>query len=278
MAEQKPSFKEVGSSCSPKKTLWLFFLVAACIKVLLFPCYHSTDFEVHRNWLALTHSLPLSQWYFDETSPWTLDYPPFFAYFERFISTFAHLIDPKIVRLQDGLNYGSDTVVYFQRATVILSDLCLLYGVHRMTRNLDSRREKLIWSLVIWSPMLFIVDHIHFQYNGFLIGILLISLSFLEEGRDLMGGFAFAVLLCFKHLFAVAVPVYFVYLLRHYCWGGMVRGLSRLLMMGAVVAVVFAAAFGPFVYLSQVNISSYLEFLFGDYVAYKSCCVNELCC
>ena len=135
-----------------------------------------------------------------------------------------------------------------------LSYLSLLYGVYRLTRNLDSRKQQLIWSLVIWSPMLFIVDHVHFQYNGFLIGILLISLSYLEEGRDLLGGFVFAVLLCFKHLFAVAAPVYFVYLLRHYCWGGTVRGIGRLLIMGGVVTAVFASAFGPFFHLGQVNI------------------------
>ncbi|KAG5040829.1 hypothetical protein AAZX31_05G132200 [Glycine max] len=101
--------------------------------------------------------------------------------------------------------------------------------------------------------MLFIVDHVHFQYNGFLIGILLISLSYLEEGRDLLGGFVFAVLLCFKHLFAVAAPVYFVYLLRHYCWGGTVRGIGRLLIMGGVVTAVFASAFGPFFHLGQTQ-------------------------
>jgi len=255
MGEEKLSFKEVHHSQSPKRTLWWFFLVAACIKILLFPSYRSTDFEVHRNWLALTHSLPLSQWYFDETSPWTLDYPPFFAYYERFLSIFAHLIDPQIVHLQEGLNYSSNKVVYFQRVTVILSDLSLLYGVYRLTRNLDSKKQKLIWSLIIWSPMLFIVDHVHFQYNGFLIGILLLSLSYLEEGRDLLGGCIFAVLLCFKHLFAVAAPVYFIYLLRHYVWGGMIRGFSRLFIMGGVVTAVFASAFGPFFYLGQVNMT-----------------------
>lgn len=80
-----------------------------------------------------------------------------------------------------------------------------------------------------------------------------------------MGGFVFAVLLCFKHLFAVAAPVYFVYLLRHYCCrgGGLVRGFGRLVVMGTVVAVVFAAAYGPFVYYGQIQQVLHRMFPFG---------------
>ncbi|PRQ57078.1 putative dolichyl-P-Glc:Glc(1)Man(9)GlcNAc(2)-PP-dolichol alpha-1,3-glucosyltransferase [Rosa chinensis] len=248
---------------NPISELWWFFAAATCVKLLLIPAYRSTDFEVHRHWLAITHSLPLSQWYLDETSPWTLDYPPFFAYFERFLSIFANLIDPQMVHLQNGLNYSSDTVVYFQRVSVCVSDLCLLYGVYRLTRNLDPVRRKLIWVLVVWSPMLVVVDHLHFQYNGFLLGVLLISLSYLEEGRDLMGGLVFAVLLCFKHLFAVAAPVYFVYLLRHYCWKGLVRGFGRLLILGTLVVAVFAVAYGPFVYHGQIKQVIHRMFPFG---------------
>ncbi|XP_010544555.1 PREDICTED: probable dolichyl pyrophosphate Glc1Man9GlcNAc2 alpha-1,3-glucosyltransferase [Tarenaya hassleriana] len=232
--------------------LW-FFAVVTAVKLLLIPSYRSTDFEVHRHWLALTHSLPLSQWYFDETSPWTLDYPPFFAYFERFLSVFARLVDPKIVDLHEGIDYSADSVVFFQRITVIVSDLYLLFGVYRLTRSLDSMKRKLVWAMVIWSPALLIVDHIHFQYNGFLLGWLLLSISYLQEGRDLMGGFLFAVLLCFKHLFAVAAPAYFVYLLRHYCWSGLVSGFRRLSTMGAVVVATSAAAYGPFLYYGQIQ-------------------------
>ncbi|XP_057980938.1 probable dolichyl pyrophosphate Glc1Man9GlcNAc2 alpha-1,3-glucosyltransferase [Malania oleifera] len=264
MEETKDKLKETPHNPKPILELAWFALLATCIKLLLIPSYHSTDFEVHRNWLALTHSLPLSHWYLDETSPWTLDYPPFFAYFERFLSIFASFIDPQIVDLHKGLNYNSSTVVYFQRISVIVSDLILFCGVYCLTKNLNFRKRFMIWVLVVWSPALMIVDHMHFQYNGFLLGFLLISISCLEGGRDLMGGFVFAVLLCFKHLFAVAAPVYFVYLLRHYCWKeGLCRGFGRVLMMGSVVVAVLAVAFGPFVYHGQIQVVIRRMFPFG---------------
>lgn len=158
-----------------------------------------------------------------------------------------------MVHLTNGLDYKSQFTVLFQRVSVIFSDIVLFYGIYRVTQKFDPKERFLIWVLVIWSPGLIIVDHLHFQYNGFLLGMLLLSLAALEEGKDLMGGFLFAVLLCFKHLFAVAGPVYLVYLLRHYCRGGVFRGFGKLAAMGSVVVAVFAVAYGPFVYHGQLQ-------------------------
>jgi len=63
-----------------------------------------------------------------DTSEWTLDYPPFFAWFEWVLSQVAALVDPLIVTV-DNLNYSTPSCVLFQRFSVMFSDLTLLYAV-----------------------------------------------------------------------------------------------------------------------------------------------------
>lgn len=102
-----------------------------------------------------------------------------------------------------------------------------------------------------------IIDHIHFQYNGFLYGILILSFVFAREQQSpLLSGLLFAILLCLKHIYLYLAPAYFVYLLRAYCTGP--RSIFQLRIrnifkLGTGLVVIFALAFGPFIYLGQTE-------------------------
>ncbi|KUJ19554.1 glycosyltransferase family 57 protein [Mollisia scopiformis] len=233
-------------------------VVATAFKVLLFPAYKSTDFEVHRNWLAITNSLPIQEWYYEKTSEWTLDYPPFFAYFEWILSQFAKLADPRMLRVYE-LEFDSWQTVYFQRASVIATELVLVYALHLYVQSAPSalKRPSHAAALsILLSPGLLIIDHIHFQYNGFLYGLLILSLVLArKKSTTLASGLLFAALLCLKHIYLYLAPAYLVYLLRAYCLGP--KSIFHIkffnaLKLGTGVIAVFAAAFGPFAIWGQI--------------------------
>jgi alpha-1,3-glucosyltransferase len=92
------------------------------------------------------------------------------------MSIFAAYVDPKIVQV-DNLNYDTLATIYFQRTTVIISELVLFWALQRMLTVMGNRPlQKIInWSLML-NPGLLMIDNIHFQYNGFLYGILVHSL------------------------------------------------------------------------------------------------------
>ena len=215
-----------------KDFIWIF-LIATVVKILLIPSYRSTDFEVHRNWLAITHSLPMHKWYFDATSEWTLDYPPLFAYFEWSLSQVAQFFD-KDMLVVNNLGHATQATIVFQRLSVIVGDLTLLFGIlmwsktwssTRLTECAHSRgKVAVIGGLTFFNPGLLMVDHVHFQYNGMLMGLLLISVALIRMRNNLMALCVFCVLLLMKHIFFYVVPVFGVYLLGHYCWSVVAAG------------------------------------------------------
>lgn len=250
------STAEHRSTATRSFSLWNIWAATTILKVLLFDTYHSTDFDVHRNWLAITHTLPLSQWYTEATSQWTLDYPPFFAYFEWVLSQFV----PRSVQEDGCLDivakgaYSWPTVV-FQRSTVIVTEI-LLFAVLQAYINLSDNKTLtfIIASSLVLSPGLLIVDHMHFQYNGVLFGILCAVILCARLRKNCWLAACFTVLLCFKHIFLYLAPAVFVYLLRAEVLDVQQKSIikfvkwTNLFKLAAIVISISVVAFGPFIY------------------------------
>jgi alpha-1,3-glucosyltransferase len=160
----------------------------------------------------------------------------------------------------DNLNYDSWSTVAFQRSTVILSELLLVFALHQYTKSsppTERRQAHVVALSILLSPGLLIIDHIHFQYNGFLYGVLIFSIILArKESTMLFSGILFAVLLCLKHIYLYLAPAYFVYLLRMYCLtpdNVFQPQVENIIRLAASLGVVFGAVFGKFYDWDQLD-------------------------
>lgn len=158
------------------------------------------------------------------------------------------------------LDYDSWATVVFQRSTVIITELLLVFALDQYTKSsaVSIRKQAHTVALsILLSPGLLIIDHIHFQYNGFLYGVLILSITLAKaESTMLYSGMLFALLLCLKHIYLYLAPAYFIYLLRVYCLqqDNVLRPrFLNIIKLGSVLGIIFGSAFGPFYYWEQLE-------------------------
>ncbi|CAP22260.2 Protein CBG00995 [Caenorhabditis briggsae] len=214
--------------------------ILIAFKCLLIPSYTSTDFEVHRNWMAVTWNRPLKAWYTESTSEWTLDYPPFFAYFEWALAYVAHTIG-----FDDCLQISmtpimSPRILVFQRLSVIATDIfyvssrifwniaiCALYAfksprlVAGIPKKMRKNAQEACFILLATLQALLICDSVHFQYNSMLTAFFILSMYFIDFGMFLLiffqAALTFSVLLNFKHIYVYyALGYVFFYLVNYF--------------------------------------------------------------
>ena len=204
-----------------------------------------------------------------KTSEWTLDYPPFFAYFEWAMSQLARFVDPKMLDVQN-LGHDSWQTIYFQRATVIVTEFVLIYALSLYINSAPVGEKKASHAAaisILLSPGLLIIDHIHFQYNGTMYGILILSIVLARYRKSglLLSGAIFMALLCLKHIYLYLAPAWFVYLLRVYCLGP--RSIFDIkwlhcIKLGLSIVMIIAVAFGPFALESLEQLPQIMSRLF----------------
>jgi alpha-1,3-glucosyltransferase len=140
----------------------------------------------------------------------------------------------------------------FQRGSVIVTDLFLSYVTWKLVDNLSSRSNKLSdinrYSMTICNVGLLLVDHIHFQYNGILLGLLLLSIYFCNTKSTVGITAVFSLLVLMKHLFAPLVLVFIAVIFSIIRTKNTQSMILELIKVGFVAIMALLFAFGPFIF------------------------------
>jgi hypothetical protein len=154
------------------------------------------------------------------------------------------------------------------RGSVIATDLLLLYATWLLLTS--SKQSYLthmrVFALTALNAGLLLVDHMHFQYNGILMGLLVLCIYCAAAERYVLLAAAYSALVLMKHLFVPLAPILAIFLIQRHCFRDVTHAgaksasgnakrrtfsLYHFLQLAVVAVVALGAAFGPF--LAQSN-------------------------
>ncbi|KJR87295.1 alpha-1,3-glucosyltransferase [Sporothrix schenckii 1099-18] len=210
------------------------------------------DYEAQRHWMEITTALPVSQWYFHDLDWWGLDYPPLTAYHSWLLGKVGGLMDASWFALHTSRGLETPALKIFMRATVFVSEYlvyipAVVIFVRRFSRlsGVASWTASVALVAVLLQPSTILIDHVHFQYNTVMLGLVTASMSSMLAGRLLWAAVFFVAALGFKQMaLYYALPV-FAFLLGTCVFPRI--NVGRLLGVAAVTVVAFALLLLPLV-------------------------------
>ncbi|CAK7225604.1 Glucosyltransferase-like protein [Sporothrix curviconia] len=210
------------------------------------------DYEAQRHWMEITTHLPMSQWYFHDLDWWGLDYPPLTAYHSWLLGWAGSRIDASWFALRTSRGLETPELKIFMRATVVVSEYLIyipavVIFVRRFSRlsGVASWTASVALVAVLLQPATLLIDHVHFQYNTVMLGLVTASMSSMLAGRLMWSAVFFVLALGFKQMaLYYALPV-FAFLLGNCVFPRI--NIARLLGIAAVTAVAFALLIFPLV-------------------------------
>ncbi|KAH8885065.1 family 57 glycosyltransferase [Thozetella sp. PMI_491] len=178
------------------------------------------DYEAQRHWMEITTQLPISQWYFHDLQWWGLDYPPLTAYHSWLCGKIGAIIDPSWFALYTSRGSEDPNLKIFMRGTVIVSEyLVYIPAVVIFARRFSKQNSVANWSAsvalvgILMQPGTILIDHVHFQYNTIMLGLVLASMSSMLTGRYMWASVFFVAALGFKQMALYYAFSVFAYLL-----------------------------------------------------------------
>lgn len=195
--------------------------------------------------------MPISKWYFDKQSIWTLDYPPLFAYMEYILGKISTVFSSKITN--PSVSGDEWDIIVYQRLTVLIGDVLLFVSIRKLCLALNFPKSKFCLLLVSIQSFagLVIVDNIHFQYNTLLFSIFFFSIDFIAREKFIKGAIVFSIAVCFKHIFIYMAPAFVVFYLQNYVFRAETKKekVIRFVNLGLTLGLVVIASFSPFILL-----------------------------